>query len=333
MKRTLANITIAVAATGFATANAAEGSSVTVSGDIKAAATYGNGGESPVDGEAADHVRLNDNSSYFSLSAHQDLPNGMYAGVQLDSFFGIDTGNDASDGGTFFSRRAVGKVGGAFGEVYFGRSLTPASLMVLFTDPWYWDGSVAQAGWMVQLANYTSTQYLRTNNTIGWVSPKTAGFTLSLAGSAGEKVQSNDVGGSLTYDNGPFSAGMAYDQSHGFFNDATLNHTMILVGAYDLGAIRPMVSFTSSKVAGVNYFAFTLAATAPAGEKGLFKGQYSHMNDADTVTAGHQAYEKASLGYQYNVLKNFNFFGNFSTAKEKSLSATNTLEGGVEYGF
>jgi predicted porin len=334
MKRTFANITFAVAAAGFATTNAAaEGTNVTVSGDIKAAATYGNGGQSPVDGEAADHVRLNDDSSYFSLSAHQDLPNGMYAGVQLDSFFGIDTGNDANGGGAFFSRRAVGKVGGAFGEVYFGRSLTPASLMVLFTDPWYWDGSVAQAGWMVQLANYTSTQYLRTNNTIGWVSPKTAGLTLSLAASAGEQAASKDLGGSLTYENGPLWAGVAYDQSHGFFNDPTLNHTLIAVGAYDFGVIRPMASFTSSKVAGVTYSSFTLAATAPAGEKGLFKAQYSHLNDVDTATVGRQAYEKVALGYQYNVLKNFNFFGQVSTAKEKSLSATNTLEGGVEYGF
>jgi predicted porin len=318
----------AIAGNGFA----ADGPTVTVSGDIKFAATYGNGGESPVDGEAADHYKVNDESSYFSLAAHQDLPDAMYAGVQLDSFFGIDTGNDGGSG-NFFSRRAVFKLGGTFGEFYVGRSLTPASLMVLFTDPWYWDGSVAQTGWKVQLANYTSTQYLRTNNTIGWVSPKTAGFTLSLAGAAGEKTQSSDVGGSLTYDNGPLSLGLAYDESHSFTNDPTRNHVVIATATYDLGAIKPMASYTASKVDGLSYDSFSLAATAPAGEKGLFKAQFSRLNDADTVTAGHQGYNKFALGYQYNLVKNLAFFGNVSSAKEQTLSATNTLEIGAEYGF
>ena len=308
-KQTLIHACAGIAAATFlSTAGAADGPAVTVSGDIKAAATYGNGGKSPVDGAAADHVALNDDSSYFSFSAHQDLPNGLYAGVQLDSFFGIDTGSDATNG-NFFSRRAVGKLGGAFGEIYFGRSLTPASLMVLFTDPWYWDGSVAQSGWMVQLANYTSTQYLRTNNTIGWVSPKVSGFTLSLAASAGEKVNSKDLGGSLTYENGPLWAGVAYDQSHGFFNDPTQNHTVIGVASYDFGVIKPMLSYTSSKVDGVSYSSLSVAATAPAGRSGLLKAQYSHLNDADTAAVGRQAYDKFALGYQYNLTKNVNFFG------------------------
>ena len=335
MKRTITTVSIAtacVALTNAAFAVDITAPTVTVSGDIKVAATYGNGGSSPVDGEAADHYKVNDESSYVGFAAHQDLPDAMYAGVQLDSFFGIDTGNDGGNG-NFFSRRAVFKLGGAFGEFYVGRSLTPASFMVLFTDPWYWDGSVAQSGWKVQLANYTSTQYLRTNNTIGWVSPKTAGFTLSLAGAAGEKTQSSDIGGSLTYDNGPLSLGVAYDQSHSFTNDPTRNHVIIATATYDLGVIKPMASYSDSKVDGQRYDSFSLAATAPAGEKGLFKAQFSRLNDGDTVTAGHQGYNKFALGYQYNLIKNLAFFGNVSSAKEQTLSATNTLELGVEYGF
>ena len=112
-----------------------------------------------------------------------------------------------------------------------------------------------------------------------------------------------------------------------------LNRTIVGVASYDFGVVKPMLSFTSSKVAGVNYSSVVVAATAPAGQSGLLKAQYSHMNDVDTATAGRQAYDKFALGYQYNLTKSVNFFGQVSDAKEKSLSATNTLELGMEYGF
>ena len=310
--------------------------SVSLSGDLKVAGAYGNGGGTPIDGVAADHWRVNDFSSYIGISGKQDLPHGLHAGFELDAFASVDSGDTWSDSGgsgPFFSRRAVVTLDGDFGRVYVGRAFTPSQIMVLFADPWYWDGSAAQVGWKVQQANYTSTQGLRTDNTVGYISPKMSGLTVSLAAAPGEQTHSRDLGASVTYDSGPIWLGVAYDQSHGVADDPTLNHTVALVAGVDFQFVRPLLSYTSSRVGGVNYSAYSIAATAPLGENGLGKAEFAHLSDFDTVAAGKQGYVKYAVGYQYNFTKAFNLFGELASAKGSGVSATNTVEAGVEYGF
>lgn len=330
MKRSLACIAMTILASA-ATAQ----SSVTLSGNIKLAGAYGNGGTSPVGGGAtANKWAMNDLYSALVFSGKEDLGGGLYAGFELASFFSADTGTSWSDtGGPFWSRRSVVKLGGSFGELYAGRSLTPLHLLALLADPWYWDGSAAQVGWQIGQANYTATSYLRTNNTLGYVSPKLGGFTLSLAGAAGEGTASRNLGGSLTYDSGSLSLGLAYDSSHGFFNDSTQNHSTLLVGAYDFGVVRPAATFTSSRVNGVAYKSYSLALTAPVGSNGLIKAQYSHLDDFDTSTVAKEGLARVGLGYQYSLSKRTSLFANVSQSKAATRTATNTVELGIEHGF
>lgn len=328
MKQSIACIGLSVLA-----AAAAAQSSITISGDLKLAVAHGNGGTTPIDGLTANRWAMNDLSSALIFSGKEDLGSGNYAGFELASFVGMDSGSSWADsGGPLWSRRSVVKFGGSFGEFYAGRSLTPLALMSLFADPWYWDGSAAQVGWQVQQANYTSTSYLRTNNTLGYVSPKTSGFTLSLAAAAGEGLYSRDLGGSLTYDNGPLWLGVAYDRSHGFFNDATQNHVATVVGAYDFGVVRPMASFSQSSVNGATYKGWSLALTAPMGS-GLLKTQVARLSDFDTSTPAKEALLKTGLGYQYNLSKRSNLFAHLSHDKAETRSATNTVELGMEHAF
>lgn len=309
-------------------------SSVSISGVLKIEAARGNGGTSPLDNPMPSRWAVNDLSSAIIFTGKEDLGGGLYAGFELASFIGLDKGSSWADtGGPFWSRRSVVKLGGSFGEIYAGRSLTPQQLMALLSDPWYWDGSAAQVGWGIQQANYTSTSYIRTNNTVGYVSPSVAGFTLSLAAAAGEGVKSKDLGGSLTYSAGPLWLGIAFDQSHGFFNDPTRNRVTTLVGAYDFGVVRPVASFSTSRVNGVSYRSYSLAATAPVGANGLVKAQYSNLNDFDTVAPGRQGLNRLGLGYQHNLSKRTNLFAHLSQSKADGLSATNVAEFGIEHSF
>lgn len=330
MKRSILCTSLAL----FAIAASAQ-SSVSISGGIKLAAARGNGGTSPVGGGvSSDRWMMNDFYSAIVFSGKEDLGGGAYAGFELASFISADTGNSWADtGGPYWSRRSVVKLGGSFGEFYAGRSLTPSQLMGLLADPWYWDGSTAQVGWIIQQANYTSTQFLRTNNTLGYVSPNVGGFRLSLAASAGEGQRSRDLGGSLSYDNGPLSLGIAHDRSHGVANDATENHTTLLVAAYDLGAVRPVGTVTSSRVGGVTYRSFSLGATVPVGPQGLIKAQYSRLDDFDTGTSAKEALGRVGLGYQHALSKRSNVFTNLSRAKADTRTATSTVEFGVEHNF
>jgi predicted porin len=340
MKRSIVCIAISMFA---AVVNAESG--LTIGGELKVAGTYGNGGTTPIDGATADHWALNDLSSVLRFSGHEDLEDGLYGGFDLVSFLRVNNGttwsdnprplvgNAAAQGGPFWSSKAVVKFGGSFGEFYAGRALTPQEWMVLFSDPWYWDGSAAQMGWQIQRANYTSTSYIRTNNTIGYTSPKINGLQVIVAGAAGEGQVSKDIGGSVTYDKGPVWVGLAYDQSHGYFNDPTQDHVVTLVGAYDFGAVRPLLSYSSSKVNGVSYSGYTVAATAPLGAKGLLKAAYGHLNDFDTSTPAKEALTKLSIGYQYNVSKRSNLFIQFANDKAATRTATQTAEMGVDYSF
>ncbi|MBB5391321.1 MULTISPECIES: porin [unclassified Herbaspirillum] len=308
-------------------------SSVTISGLLNVGIARGNNGQTQLDGTSANgKFAMNDLLSNFALSGKEDLGDGMWAGFQLVSFFQVDNGalfqNDS-----FFSSRSVLRLGGRFGEVYMGRSLTPANFQILFYDPWGWNASSAQVGWQIQTANYKSTSYLRTNNTVGYVSPELHGFTLSLAHSTGENVVSNDDGAALDYKNGALSLGIGYDQSHGMNNSPTKDHMADVVAAYDFGFIKPMATYTTSKVNNVSYRAYSLAATAPVGVQGTLKAAYGRLNDCACVAGERAALSKVSLGYQHDLSKRTALFANLSRAKARTLSATNTVELGIQHGF
>lgn len=310
-------------------------SSVTVSGEIKLAVARGNKGTTPLDGTSATgKTSMNDHFSTWGLHGKEDLGGGLYAGFDLVSWFTPDTGATGNSG-AYFHAKSVVKVGGQFGELYLGRALTPVSFFALFFDPWYWDGSAAQLGWQIQQANYTSTAFLRTNNTVGYNSPSLGGLSFSMALSPSEKAAggSNDFGASVKYDGGPLSLGIGYDQSHGFFNSPTKDHVVVLAGAYDFGVVRPMVTMASSKVNGRSYRAFGLAATAPLGASGLLKTSFGHLDDFNTATAAKEALKKVSLGYQHNLSKRTNLFGQVSQAKAQTRTATNTVEIGIDHSF
>jgi len=304
-------------------------SSITISGNLQVAVARGNGGTTPIDGATANRWALNDQSSVIDFSGKEDLGDGLYAGFQLRTFAAVDTGTSSAP---FWASRSVIKIGGNWGELYAGRSLTPASFMVLFADPWYWDGSAAQVGWQIQQANYTSTAYLRTDNTVGYSSPNIKGFSIALAGSPGEGAKGRDYGGSVNYKDGPIWLGLGYDRSKGFDGTGPYDHLATIAGAYDFGVVRPMFSYSRSEVAGASYTSYSVAMTAPVG-LGLVRAAYSHLNDWNTATVAQEGLRKVSVGYQYYLSKRTNVFASISSAKGQTASANNTTEVGVGHSF
>lgn len=313
-----------------AAVGAAAQSSVTISGNLQVAAAKGNGGSTPIDGATSNRWALNDQSSVLDIAGKEDLGGGLYAGFHLRSFIGMDTGTASAP---FWSSRSVVRLGGSFGELYAGRSLTPASFMVLFADPWYWDGSAAQVGWQIQLANYTSTAYLRTDNTVGYVSPTLGGFSLNLAASAGEGAKGRDTGGALNYKQGPLWIGVGFDKGKGFDGSGPDDRVVVLAGAYDFGVVRPMFSYARSKVENVSYSAYSIAATVPVGGAGLVKAAYSGLSDWNLATSAEESLRKLSLGYQYSLSKRTNVFVNVSSAKGETATKTTTSELGLAHAF
>lgn len=329
MKRTILFFSLSALA-----AAASAQSSVNISGVLKFAVAHANGGTTPMGEPVEKGTSMNDLSSALIFSGKEDLGGGLYAGFELASFLKLDSGNTwpQVNGGPFWSRRSVLKLGGSFGEVYAGRSLTPQELMTLLNDPWYWDGSAANIGWDVQQAHYRSSAFIRTNNTLGYVSPDMSGFKVSLAYSLAEGAGKRDLGGSVTYNNGPLSLGVAHDRSHGLDNAGSTDSITTLVGAYDFGAVRPMAHITSTKVNGERYASFSLAATAPVGA-GVVKAHLSYLDDVNTATEDDEALNRIGVGYQHNLSKRTNVFAQLSRTKARTYSAKNVIEFGMEHSF
>lgn len=319
-----------LACLGCAGASAMAQSSVTLSGGIQLAATHGNGGTTPVDGLSAHNWALNDQSSYLDVAGKEDLGGGLYAGFQIRSFVGVDTGSASAP---FWAARSVVKLGGSWGELYAGRAFTPAAFMVLFADPWYWDGSAAQVGWQIQQANYTSAAYLRTDNTVGYASPSLGGLSVNIAAAAGENVKGKGQGIAANFKQGPLWLGVGYDQGKGFDGAGPDDHLSVAAGAYDFGVVRPLFTYAKSKVNNVAYTAYSVAATAPIGSVGLFKAAYSHLSDWNTATPTEEGLRKVSVGYQHSLSKRTNLFANVSSAKGDTATANRTTELGIGHSF
>lgn len=305
-------------------------STVNVSGVLKLSVAHANDGTTPMGEPVEDGTSMRDLSSALIFSGKEDLGGGLYAGFELASFLALDSGTVRD---TFWSRRSVVKLGGSFGEIYAGRSLTPQELMTLLNDPWYWDGSGANIGWDIQQAHYRSNSFIRTNNTIGYVSPSFNGLQVSLAYSLGEGTTKKDVGGSVTYSNGPLSVGIAHDRSHGLDNEGSTDSITTVVGSYDFGVIKPMAHITSTKVNGERYRSFSLAATAPVGANGLVKAHVSRLDDVNTDTDENEALTRVGVGYQHNLSKRTNLFAHVSRSKAKTYTAKNVVELGIEHSF
>lgn len=306
--------------------------SVTFSGALHMNVANVNNGTSPLYGSGtADNTTFNDVVSHLDVSGRRNLFGGMYAGFELSSFFQADTGAMSNQtANTFFDGRALAKLGGNFGEVYFGREYSPIFYAAVGTDPWFWDTSSEQVGY-IQFANYWNTSGVRTNKTIGFKSKEFNGLTFNLAYANGEKTNPNDVGASVGYSSGNLALGAAIDQ-HNNVDGINKDSLSVLTAAYDFGSFRPMLLVSSSKVAGVSYSAYSIAATAPLGS-GKLKAAYSHINDWNTATAVSEGLNKVSMGYQYDLDSKTYLSAAIVTSTGDTATTTNAITFGINVSF
>jgi predicted porin len=309
-------------------------SSVSLSGTLTVDVARGNGGTTPLYGSGGEkRWTENDIVSHLNIGGKEDLGGGLYAGFDLQHFFLVDTGADANQtAGTFFDGRALVKLGGRYGEIYLGREYTPAFYTAVVTDPWLWDTSMAQIGYL-QWANYFSTSGVRTNNSIGYISPSVGGVVARLMASAGEGAASGkDVGGSLTFSQDKLWASIAFDQ-HKNVNGVDTDRLMEVAASYDFGVVKPSALYARSKVAGVDYSAYSLAVNVPAGGQGQVRAAVSHISDWNTATPQKDGLTKASVGYIYYLSKRTYLHTNVATAKGETATRTTGFDAGISHTF
>lgn len=120
-------------------------------------------------------------ASRFGLRGSEDLGGGLRA------FFGLESGFNADDGtvtgAAFWGRKAIVGLGGAWGELWFGRDYTPGFWAQFYTDV----NTFAMYGNSGTMSAFAATGMLRASNGVYYVSPEINGFRGRLTYSFGDE--------------------------------------------------------------------------------------------------------------------------------------------------
>lgn len=295
---------------------------VTRQNDGTSALTASNGKTGP-DGKRWD-VR-HGSESRIGFLGKEDLGDGLSAGFQLEHRFLADTG--VADPVFFKARSFVYIDSKTYGNLYLGREYVPIFWPALKLDPWLWD-TVGSPSLNHQLATYRIDGHARANNSVGYKTPSFGGLTANVAVSAGEGVRPRSEGANVEYSNGPIYLAAGFDRQ------GDLQRVALVGGAYDFGFVRPRISYTRSKVLGVENENITLAASVPLNLH-LLKFAVARLDPK----GGDNNTTKVGVGYEYALSKRTAVYTDVGSAKQEGRVAgaertrTTAVDLGLRHSF
>jgi predicted porin len=231
---------------------------------------------------------------------------------------------------------------GGFGEVRLGRQYVPAFYVGLNSDPWAYDYNVAGAGSFTRGGNPVS----RANNQVTYRTPDIAGLTAEVAVAAGEGVNTQvpadarygrNMGFNVQYNAGPLWAGLGYNKQKTVAPGAPDNDFWVIGAAYDLGVVRPIVSYsrghnsqaaTATTAFNAKSTAYLIGATAPVGP-GRLKAVVARLDPAGP----NNNTTKVGVGYEYALSKRTSVHADVGTAKTQVLTRATGVEAGIKHVF
>ena len=272
--------------------------------------------------------------SIWGITGEEDLGNGWTVGFTLESEFGSDTGEMASEG-TIFDSQAYLRIGNdkvnfAFGNIGGLASAGGDFDLLCAFDPM--EAFVGVAG----LGAFASKDYASGNMAVVEVTPM-EGFKVSLMGNTGDadsnaKWSDRDhyYGLGVSYENGPLAlAAIAemrkYDRrAANADNDASWTFTV--AAAYDFEVIRPSFVYQhASKTQefggefgatellengyAYNFDSFMLGATAPLGQGTLRASVQYVKGENDAVSNEEGSATILGLAYTYDMSKRTTLYG------------------------
>lgn len=359
MKKTLVALAIASAFTGAAYAQ----SSVTMYGIVDAGVQV----TDPKKGNSIDQdktIGLNSgmqSGSRFGVRGSEALGGGLNAIFTLENGYSPDTGQ-LGQGNRLFGRQAWVGLNGGFGSVVMGR----VALFSSGTGSFDKFGSVADIGstgfgYAGTQSVMTSSNAVRLDNTIAYVSPKFAGASFGWAHSfrndgselAGGAAKNNHADAFyVDYGWGPLQTVVTYDrivveevnlanereEHYQFAANYNLGF-MKLLGAYaheknlvaGMGLSAPITSALQSSGQKAN--AWSVGALFPFGAHtvGVNYQQRKWDNNSATTISNAAKRETFALEYQYNFSKRTNLYAYYTEVKDKDAAKTANWGGAQQY--
>lgn len=329
MKMKLSLIALATLSAIAGTASAQ--SSVTIYGLVDLGVAKSNGGTAANEGAPTSKAwTVRDSyANRLGLRGKEDLGSGMSAEFNIEHRFRLETGA-ITNANSFWHGRSIVQLNSGMGSVYMGRDYIPAFWPVLWTDPFVWSG-VGQIG-QKSFAGFTAPNYgqgagIRTSNTVGYKSPSIAGLTANVAvGLSGSTGAGRETGFNLEYRTGPLYAGIG---SESISKGPLDGNSLTTVGAaYDLGYVKPMLTYSRAEVAGRTNKFFSIGATAPLGG-GRVKAAYYRFDPAGI----NNVQTKLGLGYDHLMSKRTTLYADLGLGREDARSNNSAWMIGVRHTF
>jgi predicted porin len=315
MKRSL----LALAAlTAFAGAASAQ-SSVTLFGIVDAGVARLSAGGKNVTGMTNSGY----NSSRLGFRGVEDLGGGLKANFWLEGQLNNDVGQGSGQTTAFdFQRRAYVGLSGGFGEIRLGREYTPTFWNLTVYDEFGTNGigSNNTIGMSGGLGGNT-TQAVRANNMVTYLTPSMGGFSVQVMKAFGENVsggaKTNDyIGFRAGFAAGPISLHGAYGKTEGA-TDAADVKAMNFGASFNAGIVVPQLLIAQEKTgAGAKVGAIEAGLAVVLGQ-GRIRAAYSRYD----VKNSSNDWNKLAVGYLYNLSKRTAMYATYARVTNKGTSA------------
>jgi predicted porin len=289
------------------------------------------------------------NGSRWGLKGSEDLGGGLNATFQLEAGINSDTG--AAANALAFHRQASVGFSGGFGAVRFGRIPT-----YYYDVEGSWDGVFNSAISAAAVAFRTpsggdvsfekSNLASRYDNSVRYDSPNMSGFAASIQyGLTENKTAAVDAGANwslgATYNQGPVSAGFAYQQQKATDIAETVSNTR-LGASYDFGAAKLKASYGKGgnvgAVANADVTEYQFAVDVPVSAALTLSGSFANSQDNVTLDKNEGKRSAFAIGAAYTLSKRTFLYGGYVNGKKSSNGSTSdasiqALAAGVQHRF
>jgi predicted porin len=309
-------------------AQSAPSGQVVIYGVVDAAATASNNGVTSLK-QSSTSVS---SPSRWGIRVREDLGDGLFATVNLEQGFSIDTGSLTLN--RSFGRGATVGIGHAnYGQVTFGRQLVPQALA---TGPYSAMQALGPGYWGI-LSGAVALRSIFSDNAIVYQSPTvsgllaramlSSGYDAQAPGGIGEDGAGRQIGVSVAYSAGPMSAAAAAMTTRLGPNPATGAtrnfRDMSLAGSYDFGAAKVFAGFYSGEDQSVDDDSrrtLWLGTIVPSGQARI-GAQFAQRKDGRNsapVQAGFVHTGIAARGVAASA-KVFSVFGDYALSKRSAV--------------
>ncbi|WP_420998198.1 porin [Cupriavidus sp. 30B13] len=196
--------------------------------------------------------------SFIGLRGNEPLGRGWAATVNLQTRFDMGDGRLEANGATpYFQGESTVGLASPYGDLRFGRALTPMWQYDWQYDSWDNFNRVSSVAWYAYHPSYRTDpyhngpagEYSRLNNGVFYDSPRWGGMHAHVAAgidksgrpdAAGNRASTRPLAASLNYDAGPWSAMLAAERN------AAYDNTWFAGLAYAFGKVRLMASYSQT---------------------------------------------------------------------------------------